>query len=394
MSAGECDSHEGEVFSLSLTHPFSPYVTPHSSYISPIPFLHKMLIDCPRTCRVCNWWPLLREAFDCDDMHEATVEPPQFAAHCAAHCAPCSHGANPKFPCVDSDRLTFFVSVVSPQACVDWSRSGECERNPAFMREQCPASCDSCEQKRMACNRPPRTPPAVTSGGINKTFSRILREFPQYNPKVISRPGASSGRAPSRPSAGGLVAPWVLTLEKFVSDAEADAFVKSCESHFERSLAGDQLSPVRTSQQCWCSHNECDGHPLTKAVEERIANLTQAPIRYMEPFQILKYKKGQFYKRSEPRPRPTLSPPPSHRHPLTATLSPPPLLTLTPILPPPHPPRSPSSHTQIPILPHPPSPPAPPSHPHPHPHPQPPLPPHPLHLPYTSTTRTRTPQAP
>lgn len=223
MSAGECDSHEGE-----------------------------MLIDCPRTCRVCNWWPLLREAFDCDDMHEA---------------------------------------------CVDWSRSGECERNPAFMREQCPASCDSCEQKRMACNRPPRTPPAVTSGGINKTFSRILREFPQYNPKVISRPGASSGRAPSRPSAGGLVAPWVLTLEKFVSDAEADAFVKSCESHFERSLAGDQLSPVRTSQQCWCSHNECDGHPLTKAVEERIANLTQAPIRYMEPFQILKYKKGQFYKR-------------------------------------------------------------------------------------------------
>ena len=39
MSAGECDSHEGEVFSLSLTHPFSPYVTPHSSYISPIHFL-------------------------------------------------------------------------------------------------------------------------------------------------------------------------------------------------------------------------------------------------------------------------------------------------------------------------------------------------------------------
>jgi hypothetical protein len=31
-------------------------------------------------------------------------------------------------------------------------------------------------------------------------------------------------------------------------------------------------------------------------VAERIANLTRAPIRYQEPFQILKYEVGQFYR--------------------------------------------------------------------------------------------------
>ena len=75
---------------------------------------------------------------------------------------------------------------------------------------------------------------------------------------------------------------------RFISDDEAEAFTSSCEAHFARSLAGDQLSPVRTSFQCWCSGNECESHPLTQRVANRISNLTRAPVRYMEPFQILR----------------------------------------------------------------------------------------------------------
>ena len=73
-------------------------------------------------------------------------------------------------------------------------------------------------------------------------------------------------------------------------------FVSGCASHFDRSLAGDQLSPVRTSQQCWCSDNACERNPLTQIVAERIANVTSVPTRYMEPFQVLKYETVQFYK--------------------------------------------------------------------------------------------------
>ena len=65
-------------------------------------------------------------------------------------------------------------------------------------------------------------------------------------------------------------------------DSEAEAFLKGCERHFERSLAGDQLSPVRTSDQCWCSHNECDRDPLVSSVAARISDMVRTPVRYSE----------------------------------------------------------------------------------------------------------------
>ena len=87
----------------------------------------------------------------------------------------------------------------------------------------------------------------------------------------------------------GTAAPWVVTLRNFISDEEADAFIEGCRPHFERSLAGDQLSPVRTSQQCWCAENECAQNPLTARVEERVRNLTNVPsISHFEPFQVLR----------------------------------------------------------------------------------------------------------
>ena len=84
-----------------------------------------------------------------------------------------------------------------------------------------------CASRRKRCARPPNTPPAITVGGINETMTRILRDFPQYSPRAISRPGGKLGAK----------APWVVTLQNFVSDAEADAFIHSCEHEFFRSLA-------------------------------------------------------------------------------------------------------------------------------------------------------------
>lgn len=200
-----------------------------------------MLLFCPAACRVCAWTQLLREALGCEDTHSN---------------------------------------------CAEWTRHGECNANPTFMHEQCAVSCAACEAKRASCNRPPNTPPVVRAGDINATMTRILSDFPQYSPRAISWPGGPMGAQ----------APWVMTLANFLSDEEADAFTSTCESHFDRSLAGDQLSPVRTSSQCWCSGNECERNQLTQAVAMRIANVTRAPVRYMEPFQVLKYEVGQFYR--------------------------------------------------------------------------------------------------
>jgi len=200
-------------------------------------------LRCPASCRACRFEKLVKEAFGCEDQQAE---------------------------------------------CSSWAASGECTKNRQFMESSCAVSCGVCDKKRSACVRPPNTPPAVGPGGIEETMLRILRGFPQYSPKAISRPGNGTL---------GDKAPWVITLSNFVSDDEATAFIEGCASHFDRSLAGDQLSPVRTSNQCWCSGNKCERSALTKAVEARIANITNVPApRYFEPFQILKYEPGQFYK--------------------------------------------------------------------------------------------------
>ena len=189
----------------------------------------EMLSHCPSSCGACRFHQLVREALDCEDRHEN---------------------------------------------CGRWSWTGECRINPQYMRENCPVACDVCKEKRRSCNRPPDTPPMVGKGGINETMTRILRDFREYEPEAISWPGGPKGPQ----------APWVVTLKNFIRDDEAEAFKSTCASHFDRSLAGDQLSPVRTSSQCWCSGNACERHELTQRVEHRIANLTRSQVRYTQPY--------------------------------------------------------------------------------------------------------------
>ena len=66
---------------------------------------------------------------------------------------------------------------------------------------------------------------------------------------------------------------------------------------FERSLAGDQLNPVRTSFQCWCNFIDCFTDPLVHRVTRRINKVTGTPYDNGEDLQVVRYEPGQFYKR-------------------------------------------------------------------------------------------------
>ena len=209
---------------------------------------------CANTCQACGFTKLATEAYGCDD------EKPD---------------------------------------CKTWADAGECEKNIGFMHNNCPKSCDVCGRKGHVCARPAGTVAAVVPGSIEANMQRILREFPQYEPRAVSRPVRP-------PRADGVVTPWVMTFQNFLSDNEVDALIDGCRSHFERSLAGDQLSPVRTSKQCWCADNECARHPLSRVVEERVKNVTNIPtLKHFEPLQVLKYEPGQFYKVRREREHPT-----------------------------------------------------------------------------------------
>ena len=246
-----------------------------------------MLTSCADSCTRCNEGPegigkprsrgeiLARKDSWCGNLDDNCNE--------RAAAGDCHNGTDAPIRCAGACRICGFPQVaIDAYGCGDEKERGKFRMFSGWTQA-------NCERKRKRCARPPGLPPAVTSGGITRTMQRILSDFPEYSPRALSQPGGKHGAE----------APWVVTLQNFVSDEEAQAFIDGCSSHFDRSLAGDQLSPVRTSSQCWCDHNACAASPLTQAVARRIANLTNVPDmnqNYFEPFQILKYLPGQFYK--------------------------------------------------------------------------------------------------
>lgn len=179
----------------------------------------------------------------------------------------------------------------SAEACADtsnmcdaWHKAGMCA---SPKRNLCRKTCGECPG---VAGRGPRVPAgercrrdnttaAVPAGQLGALFERILAEFPQYSPVALSRD------------------PYVIRLDDFVTDEEAAAIQEVCRPHFERSLAGDQLNPVRTSFQCWCNFPGCFANAHVHRVTQRINAVTGTAYDNGEDLQIVRYEPNQFYKR-------------------------------------------------------------------------------------------------
>jgi hypothetical protein len=163
--------------------------------------------------------------------------------------------------------------------CASWAALGECSNNKAYMLVNCPVSCRSCAQLQAACKRDEASKSIRSQpGGMDALFERALRDFPEYAPTVLHRE------------------PWVISFDNFIAEEDTQAFLGHCNASLVRSLAGDTVSPVRTSKQCWCSTAECMGDARVSEITERVANITGVPSVNMEYFQILRYEPGEFYK--------------------------------------------------------------------------------------------------
>mgnify|MGYP003327215552 CR=1 FL=1 len=64
----------------------------------------------------------------------------------------------------------------------------------------------------------------------------------------------------------------------FLREHEIRALMEKGGHHFERSLAGDGVSPVRTSKTSWCNVPFCEGDPTIKSIKHRVANVTGVPL--------------------------------------------------------------------------------------------------------------------
>ncbi|KAL1511660.1 hypothetical protein AB1Y20_004950 [Prymnesium parvum] len=183
----------------------------------------------------------------------------------------------------------YFRSPRPPPVCEDlhemcfaWHKAGYCEQKALL----CPRTCGRCPG---VAGRTPPVPhasrcqrdnhsAAVPAYHLNSLFQRAVDAFPQYEPQVLSTD------------------PWLVRFRNFLSTAEANAFQEVCLRHFERSLAGDQLNPVRTSDQCWCNFASCFANEHVHRVTTRINTLLGLPYDHGEELQVVRYNKGQFYR--------------------------------------------------------------------------------------------------
>jgi len=196
--------------------------------------------------------------------------------------------------------------------CAEWAATGECEKNPAYMKINCAPVCHTCEELdyNVRCPRDPNATNALQPGDLHRMFERIVQDesiAQRFNVTIHSRPYIEGHEGIyGRPLAEGQIdGPWVVTFENFLSEEEANRMIElGFEEGYERStdIGGYKfdgtIEPMvkegRTSTNAWCG-DECNTDPVTKLISERIEQVTGIPETNSEHLQILRYEEGQFY---------------------------------------------------------------------------------------------------
>ena len=192
--------------------------------------------------------------------------------------------------------------------CAEWAATGECEKNPAYMKINCAPVCHTCEELdyNVRCPRDPNATNALQPGDLNRMFERIVQDK-SFNVTIHSRPYIEGHEGIyGRPLAEGQIdGPWVVTFDNFLSEEEANRMIElGFEEGYERSadVGGYKfdgtIEPLvnegRTSTNAWCG-DKCKDDSVAKLISERIEQVTGIPEKNSEHFQILRYETGQFY---------------------------------------------------------------------------------------------------
>lgn len=199
--------------------------------------------------------------------------------------------------------------------CTWWAAIGECEKNPKYMRVNCAPACESCDllDIRHRCPIEPGNDAIWKPGDLNKLMEDVVDdasgtgEYKRFDPKALSRPSKKRDGTPVESAEETEDGPWVVLLDNFVSEAEADRMVELGKLQgYERSAdvgkekpdgTHDSLvSESRTSHNTWCQEKTCYEDKMIVPVVERIASVTQTMVNNSEYLQLLQYEPGQYYR--------------------------------------------------------------------------------------------------
>lgn len=315
-----------------------------------------MKYTCPSACDMCDEFkssmkktkkginPCIDHHQKCKEwggMGECAINPDFMLKECARSCFRCyedttQFGVTQNLPTKDDKYYEATVEVVQntskymkemwsnkehnnynykcrnmEENCSFWVASGdECETNRDYMQRHCAPACQLCNllDVRLRCPTLPGNEAVFKPGELNTLFENIVDnadgkgEYIKYNSKALSRPKLKRDGTPAGGDA--IDGPWIVLLENFVSDIEADALIAAgAKKGYERSADvgvenpdgshEDEVNDGRTSENAWCDEFFCGSNPVIRPVIERIAEVTYTHADNHEDLQLLRYEPGQ-----------------------------------------------------------------------------------------------------
>jgi prolyl 4-hydroxylase len=192
--------------------------------------------------------------------------------------------------------------------CAWGASQGQCDKDPQ-MKFQCAPVCESCEQMDVdvRCRVDPDAIDALYPGDLDRRYENITTNpaFEQYGRRVLSRPSYAPGDTAE--TADYQLGPWLVVFDNALSDEESDKIIElGSKVGFARSTGVGKKNEDgsvaqtsvagRTSTNAWCFVEWCAQDPIVQRVMNRIATITGIGDVNYEHLQILRYKKGEYYK--------------------------------------------------------------------------------------------------
>jgi prolyl 4-hydroxylase len=152
----------------------------------------------------------------------------------------------------------------------------------------------------------PGSKPAWKAGDLNALFENIVDdangsgEYLTYNPKAQSRPKIKADGSPSPPRTNTINtddSPWLVSLENFLTDEEADYLIEvGKRQQYQLSEQRKDSLGTRTSYSAWCRRDCWKDDATVSSVVDRIAKVTKVETKQLSNLQLLRYEEGQKFK--------------------------------------------------------------------------------------------------
>lgn len=187
--------------------------------------------------------------------------------------------------------------------CINWKQHGYCDKNPAYMIQNCASTCEMCHlvDPEVRCKKFHTNQSVFKNDEMYNMFNDLEKYFPlldcgtiENNDENVCANNQKNLQTINIISSD----PWIITIDNFLTEKEADT-IKSIptENAFVQSTAAGayqangvikrEISDVRTSRNAWCQVG-CDDHPIVQNVLKRMSNTVNVPISNFEHLQILR----------------------------------------------------------------------------------------------------------